>query len=158
MLMKKEIPGFVATRLQEALWREALWLVNDGIATTEEIDDAIRMGFGLRWGQMGLFETYRVAGGPAGIAHFISQFGPALEWEWTGDQEDEKESQEFLSKAFAGALALMFAYGAVSNPDSSGVLALCGMMTLLLIVVEWMLYKTIQRSRALATGLARSAC
>ncbi len=41
------------------------------------------MGFGLRWGQMGLFETYRVAGGPAGMKHFISQFGPALEWPWT---------------------------------------------------------------------------
>lgn len=49
-----------------AVWREALWLVRDGIATTQEIDDAIRYGFGLRWAQMGLFETYRVAGGVAG--------------------------------------------------------------------------------------------
>lgn len=65
------------------MWREALWLVKDGIATTEEIDEAIRMGFGLRWGQMGLFETYRVAGGEAGMKHFMAQFGPCLQWPWT---------------------------------------------------------------------------
>jgi carnitine 3-dehydrogenase len=69
--------------LLEAVWREALWLVNDGIATTEEIDDAIRFGFGLRWAQMGLFETYRIAGGEAGMKHFLAQFGPALKWPWT---------------------------------------------------------------------------
>jgi carnitine 3-dehydrogenase len=60
-----------------------LWLVKDGIATTEEIDDAIRYGFGIRWAQMGLFETYRVAGGEAGMKHFMAQFGPALKWPWT---------------------------------------------------------------------------
>lgn len=81
--IRKEIEAFVADRLLEAVWREALWLVKDGIATTAEIDDAIRYGFGLRWAQMGLFETYRVAGGEAGIAHFIAQFGPCLKWPWT---------------------------------------------------------------------------
>jgi carnitine 3-dehydrogenase len=67
----------------EAVWREALWLVKDGVATTEEIDEAIRLGFGLRWGQMGLFETFRIAGGEAGMRHFLAQFGPALNWPWT---------------------------------------------------------------------------
>ena len=57
--------------------------MNDGIATTEEIDDAIRYGFGLRWAQMGLFETYRIAGGEGGFGHFIKQFGPTLSWPWT---------------------------------------------------------------------------
>ena len=60
-----------------------LWLVKDGIATTEEIDNAIRYGFGIRWAQMGLFETYRVAGGEAGMKHFMAQFGPCLQWPWT---------------------------------------------------------------------------
>ena len=81
--LKKEIDAHVADRFLEAVWREALWLVKDGIATTEEIDDAIRYGFGLRWAQMGLFETYRVAGGEAGMKHFMAQFGPALKWPWT---------------------------------------------------------------------------
>ena len=79
----KEIEAFVADRFLEAVWREALWLVKDGIATTSQIDDAIRYGFGLRWAQMGLFETYRIAGGEAGMAHFLEQFGPCLKWPWT---------------------------------------------------------------------------
>ena len=81
--VRKEIDAHIADRFLEAVWREALWLVKDGIATTEEIDEAIRMGFGLRWGQMGLFETYRVAGGEAGMKHFMAQFGPCLTWPWT---------------------------------------------------------------------------
>jgi len=81
--LKKEIDAHVADRFLEAVWREALWLVKDGIATTEEIDNAIRFGFGIRWAQMGLFETYRVAGGEAGMKHFMAQFGPALKWPWT---------------------------------------------------------------------------
>ncbi|GFE63436.1 carnitine 3-dehydrogenase [Litoreibacter roseus] len=81
--VRAEIDAHIADRLLEAVWREALWLVSDEIATTAEIDDAIRYGFGLRWAQMGLFETYRIAGGEAGMAHFIAQFGPALKWPWT---------------------------------------------------------------------------
>jgi carnitine 3-dehydrogenase len=83
LTIRKEIDAHIADRLLEAVWREALWLVKDGIATTEEIDEAIRMGFGLRWAQMGLFETYRIAGGEDGMAHFLAQFGPALQWPWT---------------------------------------------------------------------------
>ena len=78
-----EIDGFVADRLLEALWREALWLVHDGVATVEEVDDAIRYGPGLRWAQMGTFMTYRIAGGEDGMRHFLAQFGPALQWPWT---------------------------------------------------------------------------
>jgi len=81
--VRVEIDAFIADRLLEAVWREALWLVHDGVATTEEIDDSIRYGFGLRWAQMGLFETYRTAGGAGGMRHFLAQFGPALEWPWT---------------------------------------------------------------------------
>lgn len=83
LMLSKEIDGFVADRLMEALWREALWLVNDGIATAEEIDDAMRFGPGLRWSFMGTFLIYRIAGGEAGMRHFMAQFGPALKWPWT---------------------------------------------------------------------------
>lgn len=83
VVLEKEIDAFVGDRLLEALWREALWLVRDGIATVEQIDNIIRYSFGLRWAQMGLFQTYRIAGGPAGMRHFLAQFGPALQWPWT---------------------------------------------------------------------------
>ncbi|MBU2992685.1 carnitine 3-dehydrogenase [Octadecabacter sp. 1_MG-2023] len=83
LVVKKEIDAHIADRFLEAVWREALWLIKDGVATTSEIDEAIRMGFGLRWAQMGLFETYRIAGGEAGMRHFIEQFGPCLSWPWT---------------------------------------------------------------------------
>ena len=81
--VRKEIDGHIADRLLEAMWREALWLIHDDVATTEEIDVAIKHGFGLRWAQMGLFETYRLGGGEAGMRHFLEQFGPALQWPWT---------------------------------------------------------------------------
>ncbi|MET1078986.1 MAG: L-carnitine dehydrogenase [Pseudomonas sp.] len=81
--VRKEVPGFIADRLLEALWREALHLVNDGVASTGEIDDAIRFGAGLRWSFMGSFLTYTLAGGDAGMRHFMAQFGPALKLPWT---------------------------------------------------------------------------
>ncbi len=78
-----EVPAHIGDRLMEALWREALWLIKDGVATTAQIDDIMTHGFGLRWAQKGLFETYRVAGGEAGMQHFLEQFGPCLSWPWT---------------------------------------------------------------------------
>ena len=99
--VRKEIDAHIADRFLEAVWREALWLVKDGIATTEEIDEAIRMGFGLRWGQMGLFETYRIAGGEAGMKHFLAQFGPCLEWPWTR-LTDVPEFNDELVELIAG--------------------------------------------------------
>ena len=83
LIVRKEIDAFIADRLLESVWREALWLIKDGVATTEEIDDAIRYGFGLRWAQMGIFETYRVAGGDGGFRHFLAQFAPSLQLPWS---------------------------------------------------------------------------
>lgn len=83
LLVRKEIDGHINDRLQEALWREALWLVNDGVATTQEIDDSVRFGCGLRWAQMGTFQTFWLAGGEGGMRHFLAQFGPSLKWPWT---------------------------------------------------------------------------
>ena len=83
VVVRKEIDAFIGDRLQEALWREALWLVRDGVATVGEIDDVMRYSFGLRWAQMGVFQTYRLAGGQAGMRHFLEQFGPCLAWPWS---------------------------------------------------------------------------
>jgi carnitine 3-dehydrogenase len=81
--VRTEIEGFVADRLMEALWREAFWLVKDGVATTEEIDAAVVYGCGLRWSLMGTFLTFHLAGGEGGMRHMLHQFGPALKLPWT---------------------------------------------------------------------------
>jgi len=96
--VRREIDGFLADRLLEALWREALWLVNDDVATVEEIDDAIRFGPGLRWAQMGTFLTYRIAGGEEGMRHFLEQFGPALAWPWTKLTDVPELTSELIEK------------------------------------------------------------
>jgi len=96
--VKVEIDAFIGDRLLEAIWREAIWLVNDGVATTEEIDRVITHGFGLRWAQMGLFETYRVAGGNGGFRHFLAQFGPALEWPWTKLTDTPEWTDELVDR------------------------------------------------------------
>ncbi len=98
LVVRAEIDAHIADRFLEAVWREALWLVRDDIATTGEIDDAIRLGFGLRWAQMGLFETYRIAGGEGGMAHFVEQFGPALAWPWTKLMDVPELTPELVKK------------------------------------------------------------
>jgi carnitine 3-dehydrogenase len=96
LLLDVEIDGFVADRLMEALWREALWLINDGVATAEQIDDAMRFGPGLRWSFMGTMLVYRIAGGEAGMRHFMAQFGPALKWPWTKLMDVPELTDELL--------------------------------------------------------------
>jgi len=81
--VRTEIEGFLSDRLQEALWREILHLVNDGVATTDELDAAIVYGPGLRWAFMGTCLTFHLAGGDAGMEDFMKQFGPALKLPWT---------------------------------------------------------------------------
>ncbi len=83
ILLKKELPGYLSDRLQEALWREALHIINEGYATTEDLDRAIEDGPGLRYSLMGTFLTFHLAGGKAGMRHMLEQFGPALKLPWT---------------------------------------------------------------------------
>ena len=83
LMVKKEIEGYISDRLQEAVWREALHLIADGVASTKDIDDAIVYGPGLRWAIMGVCLTFHLAGGQDGMRHMLEQFGPALELPWT---------------------------------------------------------------------------
>ena len=83
IILKKELPGYLSDRLQEALWREALHIVNEGYATTEDLDRAIEDGPGLRYSLMGTFLTFHLAGGKTGMKHMLEQFGPALKMPWT---------------------------------------------------------------------------
>ena len=83
IMVKKELPGYLSDRLQEALWREALHIVNEGYATTEDLDKAIEDGPGMRYSLMGTFLTFHLAGGKSGMKHMLKQFGPALKLPWT---------------------------------------------------------------------------
>lgn len=81
--VRTEIDGYISDRLQEAIWREAMHMVADGVATTAEIDAAITEGPGLRWALMGPCLTFHLAGGAGGMRHFVEHFGPAMALPWT---------------------------------------------------------------------------
>ncbi|WGW12346.1 3-hydroxyacyl-CoA dehydrogenase NAD-binding domain-containing protein [Saxibacter everestensis] len=81
--MDREVPGFIANRLQEALWREALHMIDQGEATVEQLDRAITDGPGLRWPIQGPMLTFHLAGGEGGMAHMLDHFGPSLKSPWT---------------------------------------------------------------------------
>ncbi|HET7740278.1 MAG TPA: 3-hydroxyacyl-CoA dehydrogenase family protein, partial [Mycobacterium sp.] len=81
--MDSEVPGFIANRLQEALWREALHMVAAGEATIEQIDRAVTDGPGLRWAFHGPFTTFHLAGGHGGIAHALEHFDPTEYSQWS---------------------------------------------------------------------------
>jgi len=79
--IRKEVPGHVANRLQAALWREAVHLVAEGIASVAEVDAAVAAGPGLRWGAMGPHLTLHLGGGKGGMQHFMDHLsGPFAGW------------------------------------------------------------------------------
>ena len=101
ILLKNELPGYLSDRLQEALWREALHIINEGYATTENLDRSIEDGPGLRYSLMGTFLTFHLAGGKAGMKHMLEQFGPALNLPWTklkAPKLTKKLSDRIISK------------------------------------------------------------
>jgi len=103
IMVKKELPGYLADRLQEALWREALHIVNEGYASTKELDRSIEDGPGLRWSLMGVFLTFHLAGGKTGMRHMLEQFGPALKLPWT-KLKAPKLSKKLSSRVINGTL------------------------------------------------------
>ncbi|MBP2368101.1 3-hydroxyacyl-CoA dehydrogenase NAD-binding domain-containing protein [Pseudonocardia parietis] len=100
--MDQELPGFIANRLQEAIWREALHMVAAGEATPEEIDRSITDGPGLRWPVHGPCLTFHLAGGEGGMAHMLDHFGPSLKAPWTRLDAPELTS-ELRDDMVAGA-------------------------------------------------------
>ncbi len=103
IIVKKELPGYLADRLQESLWREALHLINEDYASTKDLDRAIEDGPGLRWSLMGTFLTFHLAGGKVGMKHMLEQFGPALKLPWT-KLKAPKLSKKLSSRVIAGTL------------------------------------------------------
>ena len=83
LIVKKEVEGYLSDRLQESMWRESLHIINENIASTDDLDKAIIHGPGLRWSLMGTFLTFHLAGGKMGMRHMLNQFGPSLKLPWT---------------------------------------------------------------------------
>ncbi|MCL8382223.1 3-hydroxyacyl-CoA dehydrogenase NAD-binding domain-containing protein [Xanthobacter aminoxidans] len=80
--IRKEVPGHVANRLQAALWREAIHLVAEGVASVEDVDAAVSEGPGLRWALMGQHMTFHLGGGAGGLGQFMHHLLPAVETWW----------------------------------------------------------------------------
>jgi 3-hydroxyacyl-CoA dehydrogenase len=96
--IRREIKGHVTNRLQAAIWQEAFWLVEQGIATVADIDTAISHGPGLRWALLGAFLNLEIAGGSGGLAHLLEHLGPPMESWWT-DLKTVHLSNELNQKA-----------------------------------------------------------
>src|SRR5450631_1799612 len=102
--VRREVPGHLTDRLQEAIWREILHMVNEGVATTGELDDSIVYGPGLRWAAMGTNMIYHLAGGESGMRHMLAQFGPCLKWPWTKLEAPEL-SEQLIDRMVEGTQA-----------------------------------------------------
>jgi 3-hydroxyacyl-CoA dehydrogenase len=100
--VRKEVKGHVANRLQAALWREAFWLVREGVASVADIDTAIAHGPGLRWALLGPFLNLHMSGGAGGLSHALDHLGPPIE-EWWADMHDVAIDDSLKAMLIAGA-------------------------------------------------------
>ena len=82
MVLRKEIPGFVANRLQRAIFRESCYLVQQGVVSADELDDIVTQSVGLRWAVNGPFSSFHMGGGPGGFEAFFKQFAPGMGAAW----------------------------------------------------------------------------
>ena len=125
LALNREIPGFIATRLQEAIWREALHMIANNEATVEQIDFAIVNGPGPRWAMMGPCLTYHVGGGEGGMAYCLDQFGPSLKFPWTRLEAPEL-TQELRDRLVDGAnrLAAGRDYATLNRQRDLGLIAI----------------------------------
>ncbi len=112
--VEKEVPGHVANRMQVALYREAIHLVLEGVASPADVDAAIAHGPGLRWALMGPHALHELAGGPGGMRHQLEHLGPGIS-SWWSDLGKPDITPETIDK-------LVSAYQA-GNPPSVADLA-----------------------------------
>lgn len=102
--IRKEVPGHVANRLQAALWREAIHLVDQGVLSVADVDAAVCWGPGLRWGIMGPNMLFHLGGGKGGLQHFLEHLaGPFSTW-WA-DLGSPELTPELKAKLIEGVLA-----------------------------------------------------
>jgi 3-hydroxyacyl-CoA dehydrogenase len=100
--VRREVPGHVANRMQAALYREAIHLVLEGVASVEDVDAAVASGPGLRWAIMGPHMQHHLAGGAGGLRHLLEHIGPGIQSWWAdlGRPELTPEVIDRLVSAF----------------------------------------------------------
>lgn len=103
VVLKREATGHIANRLTAALWREALYILEQGIAEVGDIDAAVAHGPGLRWAHMGPFMTYHLGGGPGGLQHYMEHLGPSQVRRWQ-DLGTPSMNEELTHRAVEGVL------------------------------------------------------
>ncbi|MEC7141365.1 MAG: 3-hydroxyacyl-CoA dehydrogenase NAD-binding domain-containing protein [Pseudomonadota bacterium] len=101
--VNKEVPGHVANRLQAALWREALHLVKEGVATVEDVDTAVWAGPGLRWGAMGPHMLFNLGAGEGGMEAFCDRYAASFHhwWDDLGEPRLDAETGAVLASGLA---------------------------------------------------------
>ena len=107
-VLRKEIQGFVANRLQRAIFRECCHLVLEGVVTVDELDDVVTSSIGLRWSADGPFRSFHLGGGPGGFVSFFRQFAPGMEAAWKSQAAvmlDAKSQQIIIDQAEASFAA-----------------------------------------------------
>lgn len=99
--VRKEVPGHVVNRLQAALWREAICLVRDGVASVEDIDKGIWAGPGLRWAAMGPNLIWHLAAGPGGLESYCAHFAESFH-RWWDDMETPRLDEKTIKTLVDG--------------------------------------------------------
>jgi carnitine 3-dehydrogenase len=102
IIMRKQLPGHIANRLTSAIFREAVWMLKEGIASVEDIDAAMSMGPGMRFAHMGPFQTYHLAAGDGGIAAYLEHLGPSQEARWLSLGQDAALDEATKAQIVAG--------------------------------------------------------
>jgi ketoreductase RED1 len=105
LVVRKEVPGFVANRLQSALFRECVHLVADGVVDIADLDQIVTASLGLRWATGGPFLSFHLGGGPGGLPHFLRHLGPGMESMWgiLGDPRLDQDTVDLLERQIASA-------------------------------------------------------
>ena len=114
-VLRKEVVGFVANRLQRAIFRESCYLVQEGVVTVDELDDIVTHSIGLRWAVNGPFSSFHMGGGPSGFAGYFRQFGPGLRHVW--NKPSPSEYSEALEQLVIGQAEAAFGASPVDGME-----------------------------------------
>lgn len=127
--IKKEVPGFVANRLQAAIFQEAVYLVAEGVVTLDQLDDVVTSSLGIRWATSGPFLSFHLGGGPGGLAHFIEHLGPPMElaWKYLGKAHFDDATKALLGTQLGASYGASSFYALSEVRDNKEVAVINGL-------------------------------